>query len=333
MHLLENCDSSGLPKNGSIVNDEVAKILTLGQMRETDDKGRVVLRVGLVATWYFHDGYTLEKRQAVADCYDEYQESFGERLRWRVVQGGVFSGARGKRRNHRGYLLRPSFGGPKSKSWAFLFHGGELKEDASDFLIAGFGRSRLECEMDNCYISYLTIALPLSLLTSRTTDFPELILRWSRRLRPFHGYGGVGILTSVDSATAQWHRGSIYALAQRFPGLEVDDPGFNSFYIQESIKGGNWVTVLSDHWVGKLGGVEKMRQQLAGPQFRIDEYPGGVTILAGSTPELGDRELRTDTPNYRNLARLLKPIRATYHPGPGGFRQGQFEAWLARFDD
>jgi hypothetical protein len=315
------------------VNDELAKLLTLGQLQETDDEGRVVLRVGLVATWYFRNGYTLEKRQAVADCYDEYQESFGEHLRWRVVEGGVFSGAKGKRRNHRAYLLRPSFGGPKSKSWAFIFHGGEFKEDASDFRIEGLGRSQMDSEIDNCDLSHLTIALPLSLLAGRPTDFPDLVLRWSRRLRPFHGYGGVGILTSVDHAKAPWYQKSVCTLGQRFPGLEVNDPDYDSFYIQESIKGGNWVTVLSDHWVDKLGGVEKMRQQLDGPEFRIDEYPGGATILAGSIPELGDRERQIDTPNYRKVAHLLKPIRATYHPGPGGFRGHEFEAWLVRFDD
>jgi hypothetical protein len=314
------------------VNDELAKLLILGQLQETDEEGRVVLRVGLVATWYFHEGYTLEKRQAVADCYDEYQASFGEHLRWRVVEGGLFGPAKRKRRNHLDYLLKPGFAAAKSdNNWAFIFHGGENKEDASDFRIDGLGASRMECERGE--LSYLTIALPLSLLTERSGDFPELVLRWSRRLQPFHGYGGPGILTSLEPAIAQSHQRPVYVLAQRFLGLEVDEPIGHTIFTTQGIKGGNWMTILSDHWVGKLGGVEKMRQQLDGPQFRIDEYPGGAMILAGSIPELGDRELQIDTPNYRTLAHLLKPIRTTHHPGSGAFRGDVFEAWLARFDD
>ena len=81
------------------MNDEIARLIEpLELVQETDDAGRVVLRLGLLVTWYFHHGYTLEKRRAVADCYDEFQASFGERLRWRVVEGGRFSGAKRKRR-------------------------------------------------------------------------------------------------------------------------------------------------------------------------------------------------------------------------------------------
>jgi hypothetical protein len=156
-------------------------------------------------------------------------------------------------------------------------------------------------------------------------------------LQPFHGYGGIGILTSEAPAIAQRHERPVYALAQRFPGLEVDEPIGHSIFTKEGIKGGNWLTVLSDHWIGKLGGAQKMRQQLDGQQFRIDEYLGGAMILAGSIPELGDRDWQIDTPNYRQLAHLLKPIRTTHHAAihntPGCLRWHEFEAWLARFDD
>ena len=324
------------------MNDDIASFKAAGlvesleKVRLTDDVGRVVLRLGLIATWYFHDGYTLEKRRAVVDCYDEFQASFGEKLRWRVVEGGRFSGARDKK-NLATYLLDPKFGAPKSeRNWAFIYHGGELKEDASDVRIDAFGSSRAECEWDGTVLSYLTIALPLSLLADRSAEFQELVLRWSRRLQPFHGYGGIGILTSPDDARAQQHEQGVFAVAQRHPGLEVDYPLSHTLWIKQGIKGGNWITLLSDHWVARLGGIEKIREALGSGLFRVDDYAGGLMIVAGSIPEPGGPG-RMDLRSHRMLARLLKPIRTTDHAAvhntPGCFRWHEFLAWLARFDD
>ena len=204
--------------------DFVKVFQMLEQVREVDDAGRVILRLGLVATWYFHQGYTLEKRRAVVDCYDEFQAAFGERLRWWVIEGGRFRPvATLKSRDLGPYLLAPKFAAAESeKNWSLLFHGGERKEDASDLRIDGLGSSRVECEMHPEYLSYLTIALPLGFLTERPAEFPELVLRWSQRLQPFHGYGGIGILTMNDDVRASEHQKEVFAIAQRFPGLEVD---------------------------------------------------------------------------------------------------------------
>jgi hypothetical protein len=326
------------PGGARIVNDEIARLIEpLERVHETDDVGRVVLRLGLVATWYFHDGYKLEKRRAVADCYDEFQASFGERLRWRVVEGGHFSGARHKK-NLGTYLLAPKFAAPNSdKNWSFLYHGGERKEDVSDVRIEALGLSRVECESEDGGLSYLTIALPLSLLADRSADFQDLVLRWSRRLQPFHGYGGIGILTPHDLGLAQMNEEGVFAIAQRFPGLEVDYPLEHSLWIKKGIKGGSWITLLSDHWAAKLGGIEKIREAFNSGPFRVDEYPGGIMIVAGSIPEPGGHGRQMDVGSYRTLARVLRPIRTTHHPAvhstPGCFRWHEFEAWLARFDD
>jgi hypothetical protein len=334
------------------MKEDIARVLQmLGQIRETDEKGRVVLRLGLVATWYFHQGYTLEKRRAVIECYDEFQAAFGNHLRWWVIEGGHFRPvAKLKSRDLGPYLLKPDFAAPDSeKNWAILFHGGEQKEDASDLRIYGLGMSRMDCENNPESLSYLTIALPMDFLTERPAGFPELVLRWSQRLQPFHGYGGIGILTMNETARANEHEREVFGIAQRFPGLEVDYPMDHTLWTRKGIKGGNWITVLSNPWVEKLGGVEKIRQGLAaepvgmgqpgemGQLFRVDEYPGGAMILAGPIPEIGDRSRGIDVPNYRKLAHLLKPIRTTQHAAvhntPGTFRSHEFEAWLARFDD
>jgi len=46
---------------------EIREALTL-----RDDTGRMVLDVGLMATLYFTNGHLLERRRAVAACFEEF---------------------------------------------------------------------------------------------------------------------------------------------------------------------------------------------------------------------------------------------------------------------
>jgi hypothetical protein len=101
------------------------------------------------------------------------------------------------------------------------------------------------------------------------------------------------------------------------------------------IKGGNWLTILSDPFVERLGGRDAIREALGEP-FAVESFTGGVMIVAGNAPEVGDRNRNIDAPLYRKLARILRPIRIDQHPpvyamGPLSV-EGEFDAWLARFD-
>ncbi len=78
-----------------------------------------------------------------------------------------------------------------------------------------------------------------------------------------------------------------------------------------------------------------LRERL-GADFAVHEYGGGVLIVAGPAPEIGDRNQKADTPRLHRLARVLKPIRASRHwpvQALGKFSDADaFNAWLARFD-
>lgn len=320
------------------MSEDVSKVLKLlEEAYEVDDKGRLVVRFGLIATLYFHKGHNLEKREAVLECFNEYMEMCGEHLRWWVVEGGHFGPvAKLKSRDMAPYLLSPKFAESESeRPWAFFWHGGEHKEDASHFRIHAFGDSRMESDLHN-QLSYCSVSFPLTWFATRSSGLPSALLRWSQRLQPFHGYAGIGIINAADSGLAANNEKKIYAIAQRFPGMEVDYPLDHSLWTKKGIKGGNWITMLSNFWVEELGGVDALHQQLGEP-FQIDEYVGGVMILAGLVPEIGDRNRQIDTPNYRKLSHVLKPIRTKLHPGVHGsrgkFNRQEFEAWLARFDD
>ena len=309
---------------------------TLDRLAEVHRDGRVVVRLGLVVTLYFPRGHTLEKREAVLKCFREYLDLCGEYLRWWVVEGRRFSAvAKLINGDLTPYLLSPKLDRDPERTWATFWHGGEHMDDASDYRIAAFGSSKLESDLNRA-LSYLTVTLPLGWLPERREELLGMVLRWCERLRPLHGYGGAGIIDAVSEGLASVYQKRVYGLAKRHQGLEVDYPLQHALWTKNAIKGGNWITVLADTFVARLRGVDVLQHELAEP-FKIYEYPGGVIIVAGDSPEFGDRNRNLDTPLYRRLARILKPIRVALHPAvhgwKGGFDRQEFEAWLARFDD
>ena len=214
-----------------------------------------------------------------------------------------------------------------------LWHGGQGADDASPWLVSALGAPRRDSEKGD--LSFLRISVPVSRFAADTGALLELVVRWSERLQPVYGYGGVTLLTSDDDGLAQTNEPKMAGLASRYPGLEIGDPLSHSLVGAERIKGGNWITILSEPFVEKLGGLPALTAQLGDP-FRISPYAGGVTVAAGPAPEIGDWNQNVDTPTLRRLARVLAPIRVREHPAIhayGKFSTSEgFEEWLTRFD-
>jgi hypothetical protein len=314
----------------------IAMMESIERLVETDPDGRVFVRLGLVVTLYFPRGHTLEKREAVLECFRDYLDLCGEHLRWWVIEGRRFSPvAKLINRDLAPYLLSPKIDQDPERTWGIFWHGGEHMDDASDYRISAFGQSKFESDLDQD-LSFLSATFPLVWLPERREELLRLALLWCERLQPLHGYGGAGIVDAASDGLATIYQKRVYALAKRHPGLEVDYPLDHALWTQKGIKGGNWITVLADVFVAHLGGVDALRSGLGQP-FKIYEYRGGVMIVAGENPEIGDRNRNLDTPLYRRLARVLRPIRVVFHPGvhdwEGGFDKEEFESWLARFDD
>jgi hypothetical protein len=286
-----------------------------------DAQGRVVLQVGLLVTLYFRKAYTQSVRERVARCFEEWAHP-GKRGFQRLD--------RPAERDPAQWLREPDPEGKfEASGWEFYWHGGETKEEASGFRIKALGAAnQLGDEL-----SFLSASLPLSWYVDHSGDFPSLVLHWSQILSPLHGYGGVAILESPRLSIAQTHGAAAYAMARRFPGLEMDDPLGHVLYLKNAIKGGSWVTVLSQQFIERLGGLPVLSGYL-GEGFLLHPYPDGVVIQAGPTPELGDVNRRLVPARSQRLAQVLRPLRPQVHGGFDGFglTRGQSEEWLARFD-
>jgi len=124
--------------------------------------------------------------------------------------------------------------------------------------------------------------------------------------------------------------------AARFRGLEIDLPGSHAIYMAKNdrIKGINWLTILDESWVAKLGGKAALRAQL-GPDIRVLDYPKGIVIQAGNEPRFGDVHRQEPMPAYQEVARALVPIRiesVMSLSDPFGFDDARSDRWLRRFD-
>lgn len=308
-----------------------------GQVSEKSSDGVVAFCLGLAATMYFRGGHTDRKRRAALECVQEYLALCGSSLRWWVVEGRTISPvSKLKSLDMSPYLLSRKWNTPAAhdEPWALLWHGGEDRDDASPLSLEALGASALDAEA-GADLSFLRVSFPVTWFADNARGFVDLVVRWAGRLEPVHGYGGVTFITSPDAGLAQLHEAGVVALASRHPGLEVDDPDSHSLATGEQIKGGNWLTLLSSSLVERVGGVSWLRDRL-GTGFTLEPYSGGVCIVAGDTPEIGDRNRNLETPHLRTLARALKPIRVSTHPpihtsGRYATEEG-FEAWLARFD-
>lgn len=295
---------------------------------------------GLAATFYFRDGHTERKRRAALACFDDYDARFGSSLRW--CQASAETSRLGRvdklrSRDMSPYLLSPKWDTPEAhdRAWAYYWHGGEHKHDASPFEVNGFGSPKMFAEVRQS-LSFFRFSVPVLHVREQPDVFVDLVMQCSERLEPVHGYGGVTVLTSSDRGTVQRAAPRIAGFAARYPGLEVDRPMSHKRVTQSGIKGGNWITILSTPFIDRLGGLPALGAALP-ESFVTHEYGDGVVIVAGPAPEVGDRHRNIDTPAYRELARVLKPIRITEHPAiypKGRFSEQEgFAEWLARFDD
>lgn len=297
-----------------------------------DNKHNPVIKVCPLLTLYFHNGHLEDTRKAVSECAEEFLNQFKDQIQWGIVGVGkpqAFNTF--PERASQRYL--DSVDVANEDGWQIYWQSDE-PEHASDCGFQAFGSSRQQSE-ELGHLSYLSAHFPLHSALSDPEALLALALRWCKRLKPFHGYGGMGIIHASDRFVAASYEKEEYALAQRFPALEVDYPLKHALWSREGIKGGNWLTILSDSWLDKL---QSTGAQINLPApFETHPYGDGIIIRAGQSPIVEDRNQGADTPLYNQLAKTLKPIRLTTHPAihtsRGKFTRQAFEEWIERFDD
>ncbi len=296
------------------------------------ENGHVLLHIGLMITLYIDEAHTPEKREGLIRCFDDYWSLCGKNLHQASlpqVSNRWIDLTKEKLPPVHKWVDKLSENHP----WSISCTGSKITADASAFNIEILCRGAWQKKL-----SYVTATLPFVWFSNNEGSLPELLLKWCEWTLPYHGYAGIGIITSLESNYSKKAEPMVYSLAKRFPGLEVDNPVSHARYLKDGIKGVNWLTVLGDEWLKNIGGQDYLKRQLTN-EFEFLGYKGGVVIKAGTHPQFGDIE-RNNIPNqYRMISRLLKPIRAEYpvalqhtHPKRPTLDKDRTKEWFSRFD-
>ena len=221
---------------------ELAELLCI-----RDKAGRPALRIGLLATMFFAEPWTRPVREAVTHAAETYLSAFRPFLKWAQHPRTAHLHSIDKRKVPfpRDWLPQHEDG----KSWYFGFHGGEADEATSEFQVSGCGSNNISKRA-----GYFQIYLPLSWFADHPGTFQQLVLSFATQVRPLSGYAGIGILEPLDIYAREKFQSTVKQIAERFPGLEMENFGCSSIHTDKGIKGVNWLTILGDPWVQTVGG-------------------------------------------------------------------------------
>jgi hypothetical protein len=310
------------------------------QLTYTDEDGDALLAVALLATVYVEEPSRREVREAIVSCCEDYLARCGQQILWAYNPDTdrMERFREGKGSNPQAWLPLLS----EDEHFMLLYHGAAWDRGASALSLQSFGPQRYPYPQ----LGHFRVSFPVLWFSMHPGSLTEVLLEICRKLKPVSGYGGIGMVMSPDRAIYTRTEPIVYELAQRFPGLEIDYLVEHGIWLANEktggIKGVNWLTVVGEPWLAKLGGADALEADLAAldRRFIVHRFPGGVMIQAGPHPMLGDAQSNDWPDLYVKLARKLRPIRVAKHgpmqlAGPG-LRMDTTEpseAWLRRFDD
>ena len=310
--------------------NDAAALADLFCVRDKD--GRPALRIGLLATMFLAEPWTRPVREAVTSAAESYLSAFRPFLRWaqHPKTARLHAIEKGNVPFPRDWLPQHEDG----KAWEFGFHGGETNEATSEFQVSGYGPDNIKKGA-----GYFQVYLPLSWFSEHPGTFQAFVLSFAKQLRPSSGYAGIGVLETLDVYAKEPFQSTVKQIADRFPGLEVENPVIHGIHTDKGIKGVNWLTLLGDHWVQTIGGLDYLRIGF-GEDFKLTPYDGGLMIQAGPRPQIGDADANRWPQHYVTLAKVLKPIQIKDHypfhfgdsRGPARMDYQASKAWIYRFD-
>ena len=301
---------------------------------------------GVIGTVFFERGSHPEVRQAILDCFDRFDEMFGEHLKGgKDADLGKFT-----KRNAKGVeKIRNAIADTPSYREVSVIRSSATDQDtAGEYNIQTLtgvalpedyihpnGRLRVPKGKESG-LSYLKFNVPMDLVTTDegVAQYQEFLSYVCNKLVVRGGYGGLAPVLAFN-----YHRymAQEWALAERFSGLEIDstahlqsrDYGTSSYdgestedmtahydYLHPGskihrwgfIKGVNWYTVLGELFIERLGGEAAIREKLDRPDIHIERANACLMIRAGDFPRLGAPEEGVPEP-YAFVNSVLRVLR------------------------
>lgn len=179
---------------------------------------------------------------------------------------------------------------------------------------------------------FVEIALPVDLLESKGTAFiADQLIRMADPVP--YSCGVVGYVFHRSPYEYGATIGKMWALSQRFEGVEVSANKRLCFLASKGITTVNWITFVGNALVDQLGGMAALASRLPA-EAEVIQQSHGVAIRTGSHPLLGDRNTGKDElVHLRKVYQALKPVQfvdADYDFDPFEFDGDRTVEWLER---
>jgi hypothetical protein len=296
------------------------------------EDGTPVVKLGLIVSLYFSEGYSAEVKQRVVECFARFKNEFGHLLKGQFNKNyKKFSSDGFEKIKNKVISAKPN----EKYEW-------EVSSAPSISEAAGYSLSVLSSQEvhGDSVRSFLKMTLPWEILeeVGGVNFYHGWLLYLCNQVQADHGYGGLSSTLPYDHYK---YAPMEMQLAQQYSGLEVDSLLISfSLELIDSIKGVNWYTVLSTRFVERLGGVDALAHAFSNHgHIQLFNYSGGVVIRAGEYPELGGKD-GNNPKAYVAVNRVIRPLRIsnpeqlqTCSSYGDTFDEEGTVRWYARFDE
>jgi hypothetical protein len=172
---------------------------------------------------------------------------------------------------------------------------------------------------------------PIERFTGDIGQFLGLVKSMAQKVPVFHGYAGFAFNTPLDIEQEETAKPLLFGPGMRFQGLDIDDT-ISMRWCRKSIKGVSWLTLVASELLEKVGGIAAVRAQVS-DAIVLHDMPWGTLIQAGRGPGAGDVNAGDRLPFYREVNKVLRPIRVVDLPSIGHLGREKTDIWLRRLDE
>jgi len=295
----------------------------------------------LRGTLYFDGSHTPEVRQAVCDCFEEYEALAKEHLTWLWLEEPPkgpdrFAYAKAPKMRDYAHKLQPD------DTLSFAYVSGKQPHDASAWQFHTTGLRAWEAKMGTWGLATVQFTLPLLYAEEHPAAFQQLFVSFAKRLKPIHGHGGHALQLSLPRREPNE---PVEAMMLEFAngvdgGNNAVIAGRYKHGIATRIKTIGWLTAINHGLVKQVGGLFAIRSELPMDWYALYDYGAGLVVQAGPRPELAPLSLDGKPATYVLVNALLKEVRI---PQIGSLHYGSkdgepritgwaAEQWLQRFD-
>lgn len=293
--------------------------------------------IAITGTLYFEGGHTRLKREAIAQCFDDYLAHAGDALTW-LWRGEPPSGP-------------PCMPHVKGKKIRDFFE--TLDEEEKLDLQYTSGAKRKDAGPHSFYVNaapawvtkktgrldVLRFALPVVDIVEQPKAFQTLFVEFAARLQALHGHGGFGFVLSPSEWNSNQPTEAFASEHAR--GVDVGAPVFSAMVLKPgTFKTVSWLTAINRDMVAQAGGLPTLRSELPPDWFAFYDYGAGIVIQAGNEPDLAATAIDPKPPQYALPNAAFRSLRsaafglhlAASAAGEPRLTGPKGEAWVERFD-